>query len=128
MTDASPMILVVEDVEETRDGIECLLRSDGYRVHCSRGEEDAVATGRRERPDLILISAGAAADVVGFASRIRQCAGLIEDVPVVIFCMQTVEEGAEVGVGRSIHITRPDNFNQLRNFLRRLLGARASRQ
>jgi CheY-like chemotaxis protein len=28
----NPMILVVEDVQETRDGFEKLLKADGYRV------------------------------------------------------------------------------------------------
>ena len=31
------IILVVEDVEETRDGIEKLLKVDGYRVALSPG-------------------------------------------------------------------------------------------
>jgi CheY-like chemotaxis protein len=42
-----PLILVVEDVEETRDGIEKLLAADGYRVDPARQEEDAVTTAMR---------------------------------------------------------------------------------
>ena len=37
-------ILVVEDVHETRDGIEKLLKTDGYRVAVARDERDAVET------------------------------------------------------------------------------------
>jgi CheY-like chemotaxis protein len=37
------MILVVEDVAETRDGIEKLLKADGYRVAAARDERDAMA-------------------------------------------------------------------------------------
>ena len=35
-----PMILVVEDVHETRDGIEKLLKVDGYRLLLARDELD----------------------------------------------------------------------------------------
>ena len=42
-----PLILVVEDVEESRDGIEKLLAADGYRVDPARQEEDAVAKTMR---------------------------------------------------------------------------------
>src|SRR5215218_4507609 len=54
-----PLILVVEAVEETRDGIEKLLKTDGYRIEPARGEEDAVARAMRQAPDLILVSPGA---------------------------------------------------------------------
>jgi CheY-like chemotaxis protein len=121
--DPVSIILVVEDVEETRDGIEKLLRADGYRVHPARDEEDAITRAAgREHPNLILIATGASAiEVAAMAERIRAGAGLTEDVPVVIFCVPTVAEGAEVTVGKNVHITRPDNFNQLRDFLQRLL-------
>jgi len=35
-SDTSSIILVVEDVNETRDGIEKLLKADGYRVTLAR--------------------------------------------------------------------------------------------
>jgi hypothetical protein len=54
----SALILVVNDVEETRDGLEKLLHADGYRVDPARGEEDAVCTAKCHRPALILISLG----------------------------------------------------------------------
>src|SRR6185503_18536440 len=40
--DTSSIILVVEDVNETRDGIEKLLKADGYRVTLARDERDAI--------------------------------------------------------------------------------------
>ena len=56
--EGSSLILVMEDVEETRDGIEKLLQVDGYRVDPARNEEDAIRRATRECPDLILISPG----------------------------------------------------------------------
>jgi CheY-like chemotaxis protein len=116
-------ILVAEDVEETRDGIERLLRADGYRVDPARNEGDAVERARRQPPDLILVSlSGSNDDVIASARRIRQAAQLGDDVPIVIFCLATVDEGAEVALGSNVHVTRPDNFDQLRQFLGRLLS------
>jgi CheY-like chemotaxis protein len=120
--EVGPRVLVVEDVEETRDGIEALLIARGYRVAAARDEEDAVRIARREPPNLLLVSlAGTAAAVIGTALRIKQRARLSADVPVVIFGLQTVAEGAEVEVQSNVYVTRPDNFDQLRYLLSRLL-------
>ena len=118
----APLILVVEDVEETRDGIEKLLISDGCRVDPARDEEDAVLRARREYPNLILVSLGGpTVEVIASASRIRERAQLSELVPVVIFCIQTLSEGDEVRIEGNVYLTRPDNFDQLRALLNRLL-------
>lgn len=45
-----------------------------------------------------------------------------EDVPVIAFCASCFDEGgAEVGVGFNVYMTRPDNFDQLRALISRLL-------
>ena len=118
----NPMILVVEDVYETRDGIEKLLKVDGYRVMLARDELDAIESAQRQRPDLILVSlAGLPGEVLGSGRRIRESAAARDDVPVVIFCFDEIPEGAEVAIGNNLHIAQPDNFNQLRGLLSRLL-------
>jgi CheY-like chemotaxis protein len=120
--DDMPIILVVEDVHETRDGIEELLKADGYRVAVARDERDAIANAQRNRPDLILVSlAGLPREVVMAARRIRERAEL-EDVPVVVFCNDEIAEGDEIAIGQNVHVTRPDNFNQLRSLIARLLN------
>src|SRR5213593_3655145 len=120
--DISLAILVVEDVAETRDGIEKLLKVDGYRIALARDELDAIESAQRKHPDLILVSlAGLSSDVIVAARRIREGAELKEDVPVVIFCIDGIGEGEEVAIGQNVHVTRPDNFNQLRRLLTRLL-------
>lgn len=119
---ANPIILVVEDVHETRDGIEKLLKVDGYRLALARDEQDGTETAQRQRPDLILVSlAGLPREVIVTASRIRENAQIGEDVPVVVFCIEEIAAGDEVAIGQNIHIARPDNFNQLRDLLARLL-------
>jgi two-component system response regulator MprA len=120
------LVLVVEDVHETRDGIEKLLKVDGYRVAVARDERDAIESAQRNRPDLILVSlAGLPRAVIFTARRIRECAEIGEQVPVVVFCVEDIGEGDEVEIGRNIYITRPDNFNQLRSLLTRLLNKHA---
>jgi DNA-binding response OmpR family regulator len=116
------VVLVADDVEETRDGIEKLLSADGYRVDPARNEDDAVDRARRRRPDLILVSLdGPPVEVIASAARIRVRAALNDRVPVVVFCIPTLDEGAEVAIGSNVYVTRPDNFDQLRAFLGRLL-------
>ena len=116
------LILVVEDIDETRHGIEKLLIVDGYRIALARDEQDGIESARRERPDLILVSlAGLPRDVIVSARRIRESAAIEENVPVVVFCIDEIAEGDEVAIGENVHVTRPDNFNQLRSLLARLL-------
>ena len=118
----SPIILVVEDVHETRDGIEKLLKVDGYRVVLARDEFDGIESAQRQRPDLILVSlAGTPSEVLISGQRIRESAAAGDDVPVVIFCFDEIPAGAEVAIGKNVHIAQPDNFNELRGLLSRLL-------
>ena len=119
---ANPIILVVEDVHETRDGIEKLLKVDGYRVVLARDELDGIESVQRQRPDLILVSLdGLPRDVIVSGCRIRESAAAGEEVPIVVFCFDEIAAGAEVAIGKNVHIAQPDNFNQLRGLLARLL-------
>jgi len=121
--DMPPTILIVEDVHETRDGMEKLLIADGYRITLARDEQDAIESAQRARPDLILVSlAGLPREVILSARNIRQRARIGELVPVVVFCIAEIGEGEEVAIGRNVYITCPDNFNQLRGLLARLLS------
>jgi CheY-like chemotaxis protein len=119
-----PLILVVEDVHETRYGMEKLLIADGYRVGLARDEDDAIESVQLRRPDLILVSLpNSPNEVVLAATRIRERADASQEVPVVIFCVDGIGEGDEIAIGQNIHLTLPDNFNQLRSLLCRLIPA-----
>lgn len=123
ITDLNFAVLVVEDVAETRDGIERLLKADGYRVTVARDEQDAIESARLKTPDLILLSlAGRSTQVTDTARRIRERADVGEDVPIVVFCIGEIAEGDEVAIGQNVYVTRPDNFNQLRSLITRLMG------
>ena len=102
--------------------MEKLLLADGYRLSLARNEEEAIENVRQKPPDLILLSLpGTPNEVILAAKRIRDHANGLERVPVVIFCVEGVAEGYEIAIGQNIHLTLPDNFNQLRGLLSRLL-------
>jgi CheY-like chemotaxis protein len=118
----SRLILVVEDVYETRAGIDTLLKANGYRVALASAEEEAINSTRAERPDLVLVSGSALPEnVLIRVGRIRKKAGVGDEIPVVVFCAQDVNEGEEVAIGGNVYLTNPDNFNQLRSLVARLL-------
>ena len=118
----NPLILVVEDAHEIRDGMEKLLKADGYRVSLARDEQDALDNARARRPDLILVSLPESTTEVSMAAtRLRDGIEVDHNVPVVFFCGGGIGEGDEVAIGHNVHLTRPDNFNQLRGLLARLL-------
>jgi DNA-binding response OmpR family regulator len=115
-------VLVVADDHEIRDGTEQLLAADGYRIETARDEETAAERASSCCPNLILVSlAGGPADVVASAVRMRRRADLDASVPVVVFSVPTIDEGAEIALGRNVHVTRPDNFDQLRSLLGRVI-------
>ena len=118
----APLILVLEDVHETRDGIEKLLTADGYRVAPARNELDSVESAHHTQPDLILVSlTGLTGEVLVMVHRLRERMAVRDQIPVVVFYVEDIAEGKEVAIGGNIYLTRPDNFNQLRSLVARLL-------
>ena len=118
----APLILVLEDVHETRDGIEKLLTADGYRVAPARDELDTIESAQHTQPDLILVSlTGLTREVLTMVHRLRERIAVRDQIPVVVFYVEDIAEGQEVAIGGNIYLTRPDNFNQLRSLVARLL-------
>ena len=118
----APLILVMEDVHETRDGIEKLLTADGYRVAPARDELDTIESAQHREPDLILVSlTGLTGEVLAMVQRLRERMAVRDQIPVVVFYVEDIAEGQEVAIGGNIYLTRPDNFNQLRSLVARLL-------
>ena len=116
------LILVVEDIYETRVGIDTLLRANGYRVAFAGTKGEPINSTRSERPDLILVSAaGLPGNVLVNVSRMRKETDISAEVPVVVFCVQDIPEGEEVAIGGNVYLTNPDNFNHLRSLIARLL-------
>jgi DNA-binding response OmpR family regulator len=120
------LILVVEDVHETSEGIERLLKADGYRVALARDEVDAIESAKLRRPDLILLTwTGLSGEVLATARRMRERAAVTEQIPLV-FWVEDLDEGEEVALEENVYLTRPDSFNQLRGLLAHLLDERST--
>jgi CheY-like chemotaxis protein len=86
----NPVILVVEDVHETRDGIEKLLKVDGYRVVLARDELDGIERAQRQR---LVSLAGTPSEVLICGRRIRESA-VGEEVPIVGFDFDEIAQPA----------------------------------
>lgn len=118
----SRTILVVNDVEATRDGIKIMLERDGYCIKTARNEQDAAEKRFLKGIDLMLVSLeGEKANVIAAAERIRACAGLDEDTPIIIFCVVDFKDD-ESAVEANVYLCCPDDFNRLRDFIKRLLN------
>jgi len=116
-------ILIVVDAQDMRDSMGALLQRDGYWVKSARDEAEAVERIHLSSPDLILISpSGTTEHIVSTARRIRQQGGLTENTPIVIFSVTNFPEGLEDEIGGNIFVTAPDNFDQLRALLVRVLA------
>jgi CheY-like chemotaxis protein len=82
---AAPLILVVEDYDDTRTMLELTLRKRGYRVVSAADGAAGYEAALRERPDLILMDINMpGADGLSVTRRLR---GREEtrDVPIVAF-------------------------------------------
>jgi DNA-binding response OmpR family regulator len=116
------IILVLEEDQELRDGIAALLTADGYHVIAAREEGEAILRTRSERPDLILAGVShSETDAVVGARQTRERTGCSQETPIVIFSADTLPEGEVGELADRVYLIRPDNFNQLRAFLRRIM-------
>jgi CheY-like chemotaxis protein len=119
----SRFVLVLEDVRETATLIRSLLTSSGFRVALAADEEDAITRARAEPPDVVVISLALETEqLIAAADRIRENAGMAEELPIVIFCVPTIPEGSEIEARAKTYLVRLDDFNQLRTLLGRLLA------
>ena len=117
------LVLVLEDVRETATLIRSLLIKSGFRVMLAEDEQDAIASLGAEPPDVIVICLGLETEEhIAVADRLRKNAGMAEQPPIVIFCVRTIPEGSEMEVRAKTYLIRPDDFNQLRTMLCRLLA------
>ena len=124
---AGSLILVVEDVHEISDGIERLLKADGYRVVLARDEREGLERAQLTRPDLILVNwTGVFGQLLPVVRSIRECSAIGDQIPLV-FWIEDIGEGEELEVAGNVFLTRPDSFNQLRGLLARLLDREVRR-
>ncbi|HEX8143378.1 MAG TPA: hypothetical protein VF553_12330 [Pyrinomonadaceae bacterium] len=125
-------ILLVEEDDETRPILRANLQTDGYRLLLALDEEDAFdrVGGGGAQADLVLINLVGKAPEAGLAAgrRIRAHAKYDGHTPLVVMAEKYGQEleGTDVNVSGNDWITYPEDHDQLRNLLARLLNQPAN--
>ena len=125
-------ILLVEEDDETRPVLKANLQTEGYRLLLALDEEDALDRlgGGGAEADLVLINLVRKAPEAALAAgrRIRAHAKFDGRTPLVVMAEKYGEdlEGTDVNVGGNDWITYPEDHDQLRKLLARLLNRPAN--
>lgn len=123
-TSVKPLVLVVEDHDDTRFMLEYLLEMRGCRVVVALDGEMAVRVAESQCPDLILMDATLPRlDGLAATRRIRALA-LLHDVPIIFLSGHAQASFRDVALetGGSDFIAKPFELNQLERVLERHLG------
>jgi CheY-like chemotaxis protein len=116
-------VLVVDDHEDTRFMITCLLERRGWRVLEAVNGLEAVETAHNSHPDVILMDVGLPVlDGLSATRRIRED-GELQGVPVVaVSGYAAVEDRARaLAAGCDGYVIKPINFGEFYLTLSRLL-------
>ena len=119
-----PLVLVVEDHEDTRFLLTRMLEMRGCRVCVAADGEDGVRAAERDRPDLILMDASLPRlDGLAATRRIRELSAL-HDVPIVFLSghAQASFRALALETGGNDYLTKPFELAQLDGVLQRHLG------
>jgi DNA-binding response OmpR family regulator len=125
-------ILLIEEDDETRHVLKANLQTEGYHVLLALDEEDAFdrVGGGGAIADLVLINLVGKAPEAGLAAgrRIRAHARYDVRTPLVVMAEKYGKdlEGKDVNVSGNDWITYPEDHDQLRNLLARLLNQPAN--
>lgn len=122
--DVKPLVLVVEDHDDTRFMLEYLLGMRGYRVAVALDGEMAVHVAESQHPDLILMDATLPRlDGLAATRRIRELA-VLHDVPIVFLSghAQASFRNAALETGGNDFLVKPFELDQLERVLERHLG------
>ncbi|MCA1612988.1 MAG: response regulator [Acidobacteria bacterium] len=123
---AAQTILVVEDFEDNRFMLRRLLEMSGYRVVEAVNGEQAVEAAERERPDLILMDLSLPKlDGLAATRRIREQDGAARVPIVAVSAHDTTDFHSDaLAAGCNEYVTKPIDFYQLEELLKRLLKNR----
>lgn len=122
-----PIILLLEEDDETRSLLRRKLQKDGYRVLLAVDEADALEwlAGGQMRADLILINlvGKTPGEVLQTGQRLREHGKYDSTTPLVVMAEKYGEdlEGTDVEVGGNDWITYPEDAEQLHKLLARLI-------
>lgn len=119
-----PVVLVVEDHDDTRFMLSIILEHDGYDMLEAADGVEGVETAIQQHPDLVLIDGSLPRlDGLSATRRMREQESL-RDVPIVALSAHVGPEfeAAAQAAGCDASITKPLDFAELRRTLHRLLS------
>jgi CheY-like chemotaxis protein len=127
----NPLVLMVEDQEDTRVEMKEVLELNGYRVIDTDNGRDAAKRARFISPDLVLVDLDVPLLYELVAARQIVKSAQLGILPVVIVTRDDSLDPAammEVGVRRNEYVTRLSDYEQLEHLLDYLLpnGPRAA--
>jgi CheY-like chemotaxis protein len=119
----NPIVLVVEDDEDTRYLMRLALEARGYRVCEAEDGEQAIATAVREQPDAILMDISMPLlNGLTATARIRERSEL-RKIPIVAVTAhnETDLRASAEASGFTAYVTKPIDFDWLDEFIKGLL-------
>jgi CheY-like chemotaxis protein len=118
-----PMVLIVEDAEDSRYFMRLELERLGYLVVEAEDGEQAVEVAQRERPDIILMDLSLPVmDGLAATEKIRATDGLNEVPVIAVTAHQETDfrDGAKA-VGFDAYVTKPIDIGWLSELIKGLL-------
>jgi two-component system, cell cycle response regulator DivK len=127
---AKPLVLVVEDHEDTCFLLNYLLEQRGCRVAEAKNGEDAVRMAIDARPDLVLMDISLPRmDGLAATGHMRQTPAL-RDVPIVILSghAEAFFRAEALARGGDDYVVKPFALREIERIVERHLGQRAARE
>lgn len=124
---ATPIILLIEEDDDTRPILKHNLIEDGFYVRLAVDEDDALdrVSGKNLHADLILINLikKTPEQVLSIGRRIREHAKFDQQTPLIVLAEKysKEQEGTDVNVAGNDWITYLEEHDQLTKLLRHLL-------
>lgn len=116
-------ILIVDDDRDQRAGLEVWFKASGYKVVGAADAVQAVATGRKAQPDLVLLDIGLpGGDGLGVLKRLRSLSST-STVPVIVLSAMDPASYRDrmLAAGAVAYFQKPADFKALLQVIREAL-------
>ncbi len=127
VTEAPPLVLVVDDDEPTRKIIAFHLKSNGFEILQATGGEEALLMAREHKPDLITLDV-MMPDISGYdvLEALRNDPDL-KDTPVLLLSVLPGDRHSDhaLRVGANAYLSKPISASRLLGSVNRLLGGQS---
>jgi CheY-like chemotaxis protein len=119
MPHVHPTVLLIDDHDETRDGLTQLIRAEGYGVETARNGREALRVVRHVKPCVILLDVKMP-DMTGYDFRRAQLADDdLREIPVIL-CLPIADTRERADqLDASAYIEKPVEFTRLMGLIRK---------